>query len=106
MTTALCLSLAGVVSAAEKGVANPAEQTDVYELTEQLLETRGATYFAGFPVDSTTRVVILDAHGNKIREERLQPDQSFCGSTLTPMIYRCSFIAEVYGVCYYLLGKI
>jgi hypothetical protein len=55
--------------------------------------------------DESRRVVIIDELGNKIREERIAEDQPFCNSTLAPMIYRCSFVAETYGVCYYLLRK-
>jgi hypothetical protein len=90
------------VWAGEKEQMSIQEEKVLVELMEQVLAGPHAAETAQIP--ALRRILIVDAQGNRIREDKLAAGEDFCASsTLVPMIYRCEYLTTIGNTCYFLL---
>jgi hypothetical protein len=90
------------VWAGEKEQMSIQEEKVLVELMEQVLAGPHAAVTPQAP--ALRRILIVDAQGNRIREDKLAAGEDFCASsTLVPMIYRCEYLTTIGNTCYYLL---
>lgn len=90
------------VWAGEKEQMSLQEEKVLVELMEQVLAAPHTALAPQAP--AMRRILIVDAQGNRIREDRLAAGEDFCASTtLVPMIYRCEYLTTIGNTCYFLL---
>ena len=81
---------------------------DIYDvqIIENMFELDESIQMTAFNMSGKKKIMIIDCFGNMIRQEHVDKSNGICNSaTLIPLIYKCEFITEINGSCYYLLNK-
>ncbi len=102
----ICLLLPKITTA--KGYEITFDAQEIYDqnIIDKMFDKQKIPNLSDVNLKGLEKIVIVDQLGNKIREEHVNTSTGFCtSSTLVPLIYRCSFIAELNGAFYYLLHQ-
>ena len=102
----LCILLPKLTSANGYEITFDAQEIYDQKIIDKMFETQDIPGLSDANLKGLKKIIIIDQLGNKIREEYVKESFGFCSnSTLLPLIYKCSFITEINGACYFLLNQ-